>query len=266
MLNLQELLIRGRFIFSDAPGRMEVFEHVNGRRNTQEIATELKRHVNNIRRDLNIIRDSGLIQPLLNEGKEVSRDGFPVYEKVPLARTIPIKYFKEPIKISRPDAEVLAIKAGKAETTSPKQLSVPTETDVLDIARNGEDQTHEFKSAGTDASKLAKEIGAMLNTRQGGMIFYGIDDDGTIVGSDVTRQELDQPLQNAIKTSISPAAVVDLQTVDVLGTPVLVIIVPPWDKKNVYQHNERILLRKGTNAMGARPEEVKSLHGGKYLV
>jgi hypothetical protein len=51
---------------------------------------------------------------------------------------------------------------------------VPTDAEVLAIAKNGEDQLHEFKAPGTVASKIAKEIAAMLNTLAGGTILYGV--------------------------------------------------------------------------------------------
>jgi predicted HTH transcriptional regulator len=106
----------------------------------------------------------------------------------------------------------------------------------------------------------------MLNTRQGGIIFYGIDDDGNIEGSDVTRQVLDQPLQNSIRSSISPAATVRLHAVQVMGSEIISIVVPPWNRKDVYQFDEKVLIRKGTNAFAAKPEELRRLHSGQYIV
>lgn len=135
----------------------------------------------------------------------------------------------------------------------------------MDMCKSGEDQILEFKAAGTDVRKITKEIGAMLHTRLGGIILYGVDDDGTIHGTDVTRQKLDQPLQNSIKNSIAPAAVVALKSVSVLGTEVLVVIVPPWNRKDVYQFDERVFLRKGTNVFTAKPEELRKLHRGEYV-
>ena len=137
---------------------------------------------------------------------------------------------------------------------------------MLDICKTGEDQTLEFKAAGTDVRKITKEIAAMLHTRLGGIILYGVDDDGTIQGSDMTRQKFDQPLQNSIKNSIAPAAVVALKSVSVLGSELLVVIVPPWNRRDVYQFAERVYLRKGTNVFAAKPEELRKLHRGEYVI
>lgn len=244
---------------SDAPSRLKLFEAVNGRRSTKDIANFLGRHENNVRRDLTLLQDAGLIQPRDADGRAV------VFEKVPLARTIPVKYFQ-------PVSKVPAVEkpAEKARVTSSSRrvgrvLSVPTETEVLTIANQGEDQLHEFKAPGVEVNKLTREIAAMLNTSGGGMILYGIDDEGTIVGSDVTKQGLDQPLQNSLR-NITPAATVALHGVRVAGSLVLVIIVPPWNRRDVYQLQERVLLRRGTNVFAARTDELRDLHRGQLVI
>ena len=145
-------------------------------------------------------------------------------------------------------------------------MPVPTETEILDICKKGEDQVYEFKSAGTDVRKITKELAAMLNTRQGGIILYGVEDDGTIQGADVTRQKFDQPLQNSVKNSIAPAATVALKAVSVLGVEVLVVIIPPWNHRDVYQFDEKVLIRKSTNVFAAKPEELRKLHRGEYVI
>jgi hypothetical protein len=206
-----------------------------------------------------------LIQEREKDGKPVVKDGFTLYEKTPLARTVPISYFSGPIKLSNRSKPSVA-KPSKGAGKRPQPLPVPTENDILDMCKSGEDQTLEFKAAGTEARKITKEIAAMLHTRAGGIILYGVDDDGTIHGSDVTRQKLDQPLQNSIKNSVAPAAVVALKSVSVLGSDFLVVIVPPWNKRDVYQFDEKVFLRKGTNVFAAKPEELRKLHRGEYVI
>jgi predicted HTH transcriptional regulator len=87
-----------------------------------------------------------------------------------------------------------------------------------------------------------------------------------IEGSDVSCQRLDQPLQNSVRSSISPALTVRLQGVTALGSTVLVVIVPPWNRRDVYHFEDKVLIRKGTNVFAARPEESKKLHGGTPIV
>jgi predicted HTH transcriptional regulator len=270
MQSLQELITRGRFAFSDAPARLDTFTHVNGKRNTKEIASKVKRHVNNVRRDLTTLSDVGLIEPKLStKGTPMTKDGFPIFDKVPLARTIPVRYFTGAGAIapaSKSDLRVLPRAASKSRSAGRQTLAVPSEPEILEIAKNGEDQVYEFKRAGVEVPKITREIAAMLNTERGGLIFYGIDDDGTISGTDMSRQKLDQAVQNSLRNTVSPSATVALRSVKVLGTEILVLVVPPWNRKDVYQLDGRVHIRKGTNVFIAGPEEVKSLHRGDPVV
>ena len=266
MTTLQELITRGRFVMAEAPARLAVFEAVDGRRTAAQIASLLNRRVPNVHRDLSILRDVGLIQNRFENGGDSRTLERGVYEKVPLARTIGGRYFKTVGKRPQTAGASVVGRSVNRTTKGVSPLSAPDETDILDIARNGEDQLHEFKAQGTEVSKITREIAAMANTARGGMVLYGIDDDGNIEGTDVTRQKFDQPLQNSVKNLISPAVTVGLNSVQVVGSEVLVIVVPPWNGRDVYQWNEKILIRKGTNAFGAKPEEVRQMHKGLPVI
>jgi predicted HTH transcriptional regulator len=264
-MDLQELIARGRFVFAGAAERLRLFELVDGRKTAKELSRLTKRHVNSIHRDIRQLSDLGLIEEKTKDGEVVVKDGFTLYQKVPLARTVPLSYFTQLTRLSntRPTKDRI-----QKQSRSPKQKPVilPGETDILDMCKLGEDQGVEFKAAGTDVRKIAREVAAMLNTRGGGFILYGVDDDGTIQGTDVSRQKFDQPLQNSIKTSIAPAVVIGLKSVRVIGSELLIVIVPPWNRKDVYQFDEKVLVRKGTNVFGVKPEELKKLHKGEYVI
>lgn len=264
-MDLQELISRGRFVFAGAPERLRVYGLVDGRRTAKDLAKVTKRHINNVHRDLRRLADIGLIEERTRGGETIEKEGFALYDKTPLARTVPLSYFSGPIRLSN-RKEALTVSAPQGKGRRPLPLAVPTETAILDMCKSGEDQTLEFKAAGTDARKITKEVAAMLHTRLGGIILYGVEDDGTISGSDVSRQKLDQPLQNSIKNSIAPAAVVSLKSASVLGTEVLIVIVPPWNRRDVYQFDEKVYLRKGTNVFAAKPEELRRLHRGEYVI
>jgi predicted HTH transcriptional regulator len=157
-------------------------------------------------------------------------------------------------------------KRGKARKLSP--LTVPSENEILDICRSGEDQTHEFKAPGIEMDKMSKEIAAFSNTRNGGLIFYGVDDDGTVIGSDKRRQVFDQSLQNSIRNTISPQPNIDIKEKDVLRHKIIVVVVQPWDRKNIYQYRkeQRYYIRRGTNMFAVTPDELKKLGNGEYVV
>jgi len=268
-MDLQELITRGRFLFSRAPERLKIFEAVNGKRSAKEISRMLKRQLTNTLRDLQVLRDAALIQPRVDgNGTGIKKDGSLVYEKVPLARTIAASYFRGPSKLTPKSSKLTLAQpsTSRKPTKRPRPLPVPTETEILDICTIGEDQVYEFKSMGTEAKKITREIAAMLNTKAGGIVFYGVDDDGIIQGTDSTRQKFDQALHNSVRNTISPAATIKLHSVPVMGTDIFVIVVPPWNKRDVYQYDGRIYLRKGTNVFYARPEELQRLHQGEYVV
>jgi hypothetical protein len=267
-MDLQELILRGRFLMSDAPERLRVFDLVNGKRTAHTISKKVKRHINSVRRDLKILENAGLISVRMDEnGKAMKFQDFPVFQKDPLACTVPSRYFSQPTTVRMaPPSQGARSLPRQPKTRKLTALPIPSEQDILDIAKRGEDQLAEFKGQGTDVRKLSREIAAMLNTRQGGFIFYGIDDEGNIEGSDLTQQKLDQPLQNSVRDSISPAATVRIHTVRVLGSPVIVVVVPPWNRRDVYQWDGRILIRKGTNVFAAKPEEVRKLHAGQFVI
>jgi hypothetical protein len=265
-MELQELISRGRFLFAGAPKRLEVFKLINGKRSTKEIALKSGRGFNAALNDIKKFNDMGLIRPKRkNNGEILRKDGCIVYEKVPLLRHVPISYFEKSPKIKSAINQKIISKEAKKHKISP--ISIPSETEILDICKHGEDQTYEFKAPGVEISKITKEIAAFLNTKKGGLIFYGIDDDGYIIGADLRRQNFDQALQNSIRNTISPQPNIEIEEKDVLGHKVLIILIPPWDRKNIYQYkmDGRIYIRKGTNNFVATPEELKKLAKGEYV-
>src|SRR5687767_3894115 len=201
-MELQELIARGRFAFAGAPERLRVFELVNGRSNAKQIAKATKRRLSNTLRDLQTLRDLELVIARRDaKGNAVKTDESFVYEKTPLARQIPLTYFKGvPTKPKRVSGKQQILADGQGK--KPRPLPLPTETEILDRCKAGEDQITEFKTAGTEMRKMSKEIAAFIHTRYGGIIYYGVDDDGTITGTDTPRQTFDQQIQNSVRNTI----------------------------------------------------------------
>lgn len=264
MLSLQELITRGIYIFSNSPARREVFNLIDGKKPAAEIATILNRHVNSVNRDIRAIRNADLIEILNTNGEKTKKEKSPIYKKVDLANIVPMSTFEQLAKVPQSPATIIPIREGKTPGP-PNKIPIPTEQRILEIARKGEDQLHEFKSQGTHTTKIANEVAAMLNTRNGGLILYGIDDLGNIQGSDLSSQDFDQPLQHSLRTTITPPPSIDLHSVSVMGRDVLAIVVPPWNKKDVYVFNGKILIRKGTNALVVKDDEARKLYEGRYF-
>ncbi len=264
-MELQELVARGRLLFSGAPKRFAVFELVNGRRLTKEIARKAGRSLVPTLNDLKKMKDFGLISAKKNaHGKILKKEGGRIYEKNPLLQHLSKSYFKNLSKIIKKD-QVQRI-SKKIKTGKIIKLGFPTKNEVLNICKDGENQIHEFKRAGVDSRSITKEICAFSNTKMGGLILYGVEDDGSISGIDQRRQVFDQRIQNSVRNSISPALSIAIKEYDLLGYKIFIINVSPWNRKNVYQYEGRVYIRKGTNVFVAKPEELKMLHQGQCVI
>lgn len=259
-MEIQELVSRARLLFAGAPKRLEVFKLVNGRRSAKEISRKAGKPYVPTLNDLQKMKDMELITPRKDRnGKVLKKENSIVYEKAPLIIHIPISMFIDPTKIVKERVESKKLTKA-AKDRAPPSIHIPSEKEILDICRSGEDQTYEFKAPGTETRNLTKEVAAFANTKLGGLIFYGVEDDGTIVGTDKRRQELDQSLQNSMKNTISPSLVVDIKEKDVLGHKVIIVLIPAWNRKEVFHYEGRVLLRKGTNVFTATPDESRKLH------
>lgn len=262
-MELQELVSRARLIFVGAPRRLEIYGLVNGRRSASEIAQIARRPQTAVLHDLQKMKSMEVIILKRDRtGREVKKEGSVVLEKNTLLKHISQSYFKKPEKIVA-QAKKVATKKGKKSLTP---LPLPSAQEIIDACASGEDQLHEFKEAGVEMSKLAKEICAFANTRGGGFIFYGVDDAGQVLGSDKSRQSFDQSLQNSVKSNISPALHVRIAEKDVLGNKIIIIAIPPRDTSEVYHCNNVVYIRKGTNAFAASTDEVKKLYSGKNII
>jgi len=264
-MELQELISRARFIFSNAPQRLEVFKQVNGKKSAKEISKNVRRSVHSTLNDLKRLADIGLIVVKKDQNnKIVKKENSIVYEKIPLARQIPLTYYQNDRKPKKKISK--EVKTKKSVNTNMRTVHVPKENEILDICRDGETQVYEFKTHGVEVNKITKEIAAFSNTKMGGILFYGVEDDGTIVGTDKSKQKLDQPIQNSIKNTMSPPVIVNIVSRRVLGQEIILICVPPWNRKDVYHYHGKVYVRKGTNCMGVTSGESKKLHNGEHIV
>jgi len=263
-MELQELVARARLLFGDAGKRRHIFELINGKRSAKEIARKSGKKLSGTLHDLQKMRDMELIVPRQDgSGSVMKRDNSIVYERAPLMKHLPSSYFKSPEKLVRKKPQA---GAKRPKTRALSVVSTPSIEETLDICNTGEDQLYEFKAAGTSADKLAKEICAFANTKMGGIVFYGVEDDGSIAGSDMTKQRFDQMLQNSIKHNVTPTPVIRLVSQDVLGYKIILIVVPPWNKREVHHFQDGVYIRRGTNVFKTKADETRKLHDGAYVI
>src|SRR4030065_1387154 len=76
-----------------------------------------------------------------------------------------------------------------------------TKTEILDVIKNGESSSVEFKRDDVENFELAKELVAFLNF-QGGMVLLGIADDGSIYGT--SREKLEDWVAALCRVKIEP--------------------------------------------------------------
>lgn len=256
-MDLQELISRGRFIFANANSRLEVFKSIN-KNTAADIAKKVGRSLNSVLNDLKKLVDLELI--FIESSK---KNGKNVYIKNPLIKHIPLNYFTDYIKSQK--AIQKQSKERGIKQTRILNLNFPSEQQILDICKSGETQVYEFKQKGIEIRSITKEIAAFLNTKQGGIIFYGVEDDGTISGSDLSHQRFDQSLQNSVRHTIKPSASIKIKSVKVLGYELILVLIPGWNKKDVFEYEGRVYIRKGTNVFEANIDEKKKLHKGQFV-
>jgi len=264
MITLQELISRGRFIFQGAPKRLEVFKLIDGKRSSKEIAIKVGRSHSSVLNDIKKIKDLELIREKIINGQTLKKNGSTVFGKNPIIRHVPYTYFSDVV-----NTNILLKKEEKKREKMSRQrkVHIPNENEILDICKHGEDQLYEFKSPGTNVEKITKEIAAFLHTKDGGIIFYGVDNDGSIIGSDIRRQDFDQRIQNSIRNTISPSPSVEIKEKKVMGHSILLIVIPPWDRKTLHQYKDRrFYIREGTNVFALKSDEIKKLTKGKYII
>lgn len=263
-MEIQELITRGRLIFSGAPKRLDVFRLINGRRSSKEIARKTGRVLSSTLNDIQKIRDMGLIQVKIDsEGQPIKKDGGILYEKLPVLRHLPLSYFQGINKIKKPSQSV-----GKnMHRNYLNPIAIPSENQILDICKHGETQLYEFKDSRVKIEKITKEIAAFLHTKYGGILFYGVEDDGSIIGSPCTRQSFDQSLQNSIRNTITPQPTIKIIEKKVLGHIILLIVIHPWNRKTLYQYTKdnRYYIRRGTNVFVITPDEFSKLAKGETI-
>lgn len=133
-------------------------------------------------------------------------------------------------------------------------------SDLLELISRGEGAKIEFKTDDVRPESMAKEIVSFANMN-GGIIFLGVADDGTISG--IQRENLQAWIMDTvIGQHVHPAILPDYEEIPVNGLKVAVINVPGGiAKPYVLRHNERedIYVRYGDTCQLATREQIVRL-------
>lgn len=132
--------------------------------------------------------------------------------------------------------------------------SLTTDT-VIDLIRQGENSSIEFKEKLTRPDSLAKEIVAFANT-QGGHLLLGVADDGTVVGID--ENNLMEYFANLARHNILPEIDLDIESLPLDGKKIVVVSVPKGKDKPYQTLNHQFLIRVGsTNRVASQSELMR---------
>ena len=134
-------------------------------------------------------------------------------------------------------------------------------SEVLELIRNGEDSTLEFKRDVVTNFDLAKELVAFLN-HEGGIVLLGVEDDGTISGT--TRGNLEEWVAEICRVKIDPPVIPTLSWLRDAepGKDVLAVGVPLGPDKayaRIHNNHRAYFVRVGSTSREASKEELERM-------
>ena len=132
----------------------------------------------------------------------------------------------------------------------------------IELIREGENSTLEFKRDGLRIEALAKELVAFLNL-EGGTVLIGVEDDGSVSGT--TRENIEEWVAEACRTKIEPPVVPLLSWTRNVepGLDVLAAVVPPGPDKpyaRVHKRRRTYYIRVGSTSREASQEELGRMY------
>ena len=130
----------------------------------------------------------------------------------------------------------------------------------------GEDSTRQFKRELDDQDKLASEIVAFLNTR-GGKIYIGVEDDGTISGTndELSAKDTENRISNTCRDSIKPPCTVFTYNIRTHEGNVLLIEVPNGTDKPYQDGKKHFWLKNGTGKQQAEVTQLARLFKSGHI-
>lgn len=139
--------------------------------------------------------------------------------------------------------------------------------ELLEIVGRGEDSRHQFKADVTNPVSMAAEMVAFSNS-DGGMIFIGVGDDGTVHGlATVDVHRINQLIANAASTHVRPAVNPITENVQVATGVVIVVTVAEGIAKPYMDNSGVIWVKSGSDKrrVTAR-EEMQRMFQAAQLV
>ena len=135
-------------------------------------------------------------------------------------------------------------------------MNFPSNEEILEICKNGEDSTIEFKEIFT--KDLISELVAFANTK-GGLLLIGINDDGDIVGVKTDEiSELKKKISN-ISNETTPPLNPHIKSYTFQDKTILVVLIEQGDEKPYFTTKQECWTRRGESKRKATPNELRRL-------
>lgn len=127
--------------------------------------------------------------------------------------------------------------------------------ELIETISRGEDSRHQFKIDFTNIDAVTAELVAFSNA-QGGQLFIGVDDDGTVKGltSDAVRR-LNQLISNSASQGVRPPINPQTENISHPDGLVLVVTVPEGLKKPYMDKNGVVWVKNGSDKRRATSQE-----------
>jgi len=142
-----------------------------------------------------------------------------------------------------------------------------TAVELLEVIRRGEDSRHQFKRIVKHEAELAEDMVAFSNC-DGGQIFVGVADDGTVTG--LTPREvadLNKRISNAASQWVRPEPQILTKNIETPNGLVVVIDVSPGIAKPYQDKDGNFWVKKGTdNRKATAREELQRMFQSSGLV
>jgi len=120
-----------------------------------------------------------------------------------------------------------------------------------------ETETVEFKESITQLDKGILSLTAMLNRSNTGTVYFGVDDDGNVVGMNITDSTLEK-IRNAVRNDVQPRILVDVQIMDSDdGKRYIAMRSKGYDIP--YSYDGRYYIRHGPSNESASPDLVAKM-------
>lgn len=127
--------------------------------------------------------------------------------------------------------------------------------ELQQLVARGESELVEFKSTTGQRSEAMKAVCAMLNGA-GGFVCFGISDDGSIRGQDVSTRTLEQ--LTGLFSKFEPSVGIQPEVLDLNGSSVIVVRVPE-DRTGPFTYDGRPYVREGPITRVMRREQYRRL-------